>query len=309
MSERLLKFSWFHSFRTKYSESCECSWDSFVSILNAYSQVEGYKPNIDDYQVTQPLLSPAIYGDNKKRSNNNVLGWDIAMMDIDDVDVDLEYIQEHFKDYNYIIYSSAGCTVDKLKLRVMIPLDEFAPSDVLSQIWHGCNEWCDGIIDKQTKDKSRLYYIPSEYTNKGKLYRHIFLSNKGKNLNWKELIDKYPSPKERDKYIVQNKLSKLKRKIYLNNKKQPIMDIQNRDCPFVYLKMIEEYLLTPAGNHHKAIYTFMVKVCYNAQKIEYPLSLDELVQMAEQLDQLDGGFYDDKKLYDSAKDAMTYTGI
>ena len=306
----MFRFSFFSGFFSNQAQKCtEQSWDTFCTTMKRISEVEGYKPSSDDYENEQPLISSAIYGENTTRCNKNVIGWESIMLDIDDTTHTLEHIQNYFNDYNYIIYSSASCTKDKLKIRVIIPLDEFAPSDVLSQIWHGCNEWCDSIVDPQTKDKSRMVYQPARYTNKGKLYNHIFIINKGKNLNWRELIEKYPSPREADRFKKQNALSGLKRKIYLNSKTAPIMDIRNRECPFVYPQMVEDYMLTPAGGHHKAIYVFMLRLCSMAQKLGYPLSIDELVDMAKQLDELDGSYYNDKKMYDSAQDALEFTGV
>jgi hypothetical protein len=300
----VVRFSYFSGFYSDVAESCEVeSWNDFVECNRKLSNVEGTK------SPEHWLISSGIYGDNKTRCNDNVIGWDIVMMDIDDGITNLDDICNKFSGYNYIIYSSPSCTYDKLKLRIIIPLHQFAKSEVLSQIWHGCNMWCGDIIDPQTKDKSRMMYPPMRYTNKGDEYRHIFITNKGNDLDWEKLILEYPSPKESDRFKNINKLSGLKRKIYLQSKAVPVMDIRNRECPFVYKKMIEDYLLTPAGQHHKAIYTFMVKVCYNAEKISYPISIDELVDMAKQLDDMDGSHYNDKKLYNSAKDALEYTGV
>jgi hypothetical protein len=303
-----MRFSWFSGFYSNKPQQCDLpNWKSFVKVMRDISEVKGKKPESKS-DKEQGLISSAIYKSESNRANENVLGWEMVLLDIDDGVQSLTEIQNHFSGYNSIIYSSPSCTHDKLKLRVCMPLSEFADSSVVSQIWHGCNIWCDGIVDAQTKDKSRLYYVPARYTNKSD-YRHIFIVNKGKDLDWKDLIQKYPSPKESDRFKEVNKLSGLKRKIYLKTNKQPTLDIQSKDCPFVYKKMIEDYLLTPAGQHHKAIYRFMVLCCYNAQKIDYPLSIDELVQMGSELDSMDGGYYPEKKLYDSAKDAISYTGI
>lgn len=306
----MFRFSYFDGFYSTDSQLCElASWEQFIEYMEIISETTGYKPSPDE-SIKQGLISSGIYNpDAPKRCNDNVIGWDMVMLDIDDGIDDLNIVMNHFKLFNYIIYSSPSCTKDKLKIRVIIPLHKTAPSDVLSQIWHGCNVWCEGVVDPQTKDKARMMYIPARYTNKGDEYRHIFITNKGLDLNWESLIQKFPSPKESDRFKVQNELSKLKRKIYLNTNKIPDTNIRSPDCPFVYKNMIEQYMLTPSGAHHKAIYVFMVQVCYNAQKINYPISIDELVDLAKQLDDMDGSWYDDKKLYNSAKDAINYTGV
>ena len=305
-----MRFSYFESFFSNTPQPCTLkSWDEFVYYMRSISDVVGYKPSPDDYDKKQGLISPAIYAEGSSRGNKNVLGWEMVMLDIDDCDISYADILGYFKGYDFIVYSSPNCTKDKLKLRVIIKLDGFAPPDTLSQIWHACNEWCKGIVDTQTKDKSRIMYIPARYTNKGDQYHHIFEVGSGVGLDWEQLIKKYPSPKETDRFVQKNKMSGLKRKIYLQTKTSPVMDIRNRECPFVYPKMLDNYVMTPMGGHHKAIYVFMLQVCTNAQKIGYPLSISELVDMAEQLDSMDGSYYDEKKLHNSAQDAMEFSGL
>ncbi len=305
-----MQFSWFDGFYSNTAQKCEVNgWNEFVSTMQAMSTVSGYKPSMGDYERTQPLISPAIYGDNTKRINDNVVGWDMVMMDIDDGIDNLERVVSHFNAFEYIIYSTANCTREKLKIRVCIPLNKNAPKKSLHGIWFALNEWCSGILDKQTKDKSRMHYIPAMYTNKGSDYNHIFLVNKGITLDWEALCSKFPAPPEKDKFKVVNPLRDLKRKVFLSNNTQPSTNIQDANCPFVYQKMIDEYRLTPAGGHHGAIYKFMVKMCYNAQKINYAISVDELADMAKQVDDLDGGFYDEKKLLGNAVDALNYTCV
>lgn len=308
----MIEFSYFNHFYDNKPQRCFMdSWGSFVTNLRATSDVTGYKPLAgESTENSTGLISPAIYKeDGMERNNNNVSGWDLAIMDIDDGINDIESVKKHFSFFNNIIYSSPNCTAEQLKIRVIIPLKSRCPSDKLRQLWFAMNEWCDGIIDKQTKDKSRLFYIAARYTNKGDRYLHIFHENQGMELDWETLIERYPSPPEKDLFKKSNPLKGLKRQIYLKTKKQPSFNITDKKCPFVTRDMMEEYMLTPAGGHHYAIYKFMLRCCYNANKIEYPIDLEELVDMARQLDDMDGGWYDDKKFYDSGQDALEYTNL
>jgi len=305
-----MRFSYFNGFYSNTAQKCEVvDWDEFVTIMRAMSNVEGYKPAMGEYKREQPLISPAIYEENIHRTNEAVVGWDMIMLDIDDGIDSLERIKQHFKPFNYIIYSTANCTLAKLKIRVCIPLNQHAPKKELHGLWYALNLWCSGILDAQTKDKSRMHYIPAMYINKGSDYNHTFIVNDGIDLDWSGLMAKYPAPPEKDKFKVVNPLRDLKRKVYLGAKAKPTINIADKNCPFVYQNMIDDYRLTPAGGHHGAIYKFMVMCCYNAAKIDYPISTDELVDMAEQLDAIDGGFYDQKKLYGNAVDALNYTCV
>jgi hypothetical protein len=305
-----MKFSYFDGFYENIAQKCEVEdWVEFVTIMRAMSNVEGYKPAMGEFKKKQPLISPAIYGDDIHRSNDAVIGWDMIMLDIDDGIDSLELIKQHFKAFNYIIYSTANCTKEKLKIRVCVPLDKLAPKDKLHGIWWALNEWCSGILDAQTKDRSRMHYIPARYTNKGDAYTHTFDVNVGIDLDWNALITRYKAPLEKDKFKVSNPLRDLKRKVYLGAKSKPSTNISDRNNPFVYQNMIDSYRLTPVGSHHSSIYKFMVQCCYNAKKIDYPISVDELADMAKQVDDIDGGYYDEKKLLGNAVDALNYTCI
>ena len=256
-----MKFSYFDNFYSKHAHKCELSsWQDFVEHLRQISEVPGYKPAVGEYDKQQGLISSAIYGDDIHRLNDNVIGWEILILDIDDGVDAMEQVLKKFSPFEYVIYSSANCTKEKLKLRVVIPLSKFAGTDDCKRIWYAMNEWCDGIIDKQTSDVARIHYIPARYTNKGEEYNHIFITNEGVRLNWEGLISAYPMPPEKDKFKINNPLRDLKRKVFLDAKSVPVMDITRSDCPFVYPKLIEEYRLTPAGGHHNAIYTAMVKI-------------------------------------------------
>lgn len=307
-----MEFSYFSYFYDNKPKRCVAEgWNAFVENMRAISVVKGFKPPAGDYESdSSGLISPAIYSeDGVSRSNENVVGWDIVCMDIDDGIKDINQVLNHFSKYSYIVYSSPNCTKDKLKLRVVIPLKSRAERKVLKQIWFGLNEWCGGIIDKQTKDYSRLFYVPAQYTNRGDDYTHFFLTNDGISLDWEALIERFPSPPEKDLFKIKDPLLGLKRKIFQNAKGIPSMNITDPNCPFVKQWMREKYALTPVGAHHRAIYIFALQCCHNAESIEYPLSHEELVDMMRQLDDLDGGYYDDKKLQDSAKDALEFCNM
>ncbi|AGG58204.1 hypothetical protein VPDG_00043 [Vibrio phage henriette 12B8] len=307
-----MEFSYFNYFYDNKPKRCDViDWGEFADHMRAVSEVEGFKPPAGDFESkSSGLISPAIYAeDGVGRSNDNVVGWDMVCMDIDDGVKDINQVLNHFKQFKYIVYSSPNCTKHKLKLRVCIPLDKRAGKNVLKQIWFAMNEWCGGIIDQQTKDYSRLFYLPARYRNRGAEYTHFFLENDGITLDWETLISRYPSPPEKDLFKIKDPLLGLKRKIFQNAKGIPSMNITDPNCPFVKSWMREKYALTPLGSHHRAIYIFMLQCCHNAEAIEYPLSHEELVDMGRQLDDLDGGYYDDKKLQDSAKDALEFCNL
>ena len=154
----MIEFSYFSHFYDNMPQPCCCaSWGEFVDQMEAISEVEGYKPSAGDYENKQALISPAIYKEyGVKRANDNVLGWDILMMDIDDTSISLDDIMDKFKIFDTITYSSPSCTIHKLKLRVVFHLKNRCPPEMLSQLFYAAQMWCEGLIDEQTKDKSRF---------------------------------------------------------------------------------------------------------------------------------------------------------
>ena len=306
-----MRHSYFYGFYSNQPYLCFANdWFEFCETMRGLSEVSGYKPSPKEYDKYQGLISAAIYQNEYDfRANDNVVGWDLLILDIDDTNKNLDEINDIFSSFHRLFYSSASCTHAKLKLRVVIPLDSTAPADKLKEIWYAAQMWCGGLIDKQTKDISRLHYIPARYTNKGDDYRHFFKVNTGVYLNWKGLIEKYPMPPASDRFKQNNPLKKLKRKIFVDNNPLPCFDIQSTDCKFVWDSMLKEYALLPDGSHHLGMYRFLVKVCYNAQKMNYPLTCEELTDMGVQLDEIDGGFYDEKKIQNSSYDAMDFVGL
>ncbi len=315
----MIYFSWFNNFFDSVPKRCTApSWEDFVRIMFELSEVTRYKPKADEFiDDAAPLISSAYYpkdGDpddeSTHRSNENMLGWpSFILLDIDDGAKSLEEVREKFKPLTTLMYSSPSNTKEKLKMRVIIKLDSPVPKKHCVQVWHALSQWTDGWVDKQTKDQSRIQYVCGRYTNKGDDYVHFIEHNYGVDLNWKNLITMYPSSPEVERFKKENAMKSLKQAIYKNNHDMPSFDITDPNCPFVYRSMIDDYMLTPSGGHHAAIYKFMIRICYRAEKIGYPLSIEDLVDMAQQLDAIDGGWYDEKKLRNSARDAIEYTGV
>ena len=103
-----MEFSFFSHFYSNQAQRCEvASWDEFVRSMRALSEAPGYKPPAGDYESEgSALLSPAIYSeDTVQRKNENVMGWDMVMLDIDQGFERLEDVINHFSFHENIIYS------------------------------------------------------------------------------------------------------------------------------------------------------------------------------------------------------------
>ena len=137
------------------------SFDEFETILYKLSESTKYPTKKD-----APLLSPAIYQTGTTRANDNVVGWaGFGILDIDDYDGDMKDIESKYDKYRYVCYSTASSTVESPKFRLVFPLTDVVNKEDIKHFWYALNKEIGDIADAQTKDLSRMYYVPAKYKN------------------------------------------------------------------------------------------------------------------------------------------------
>ena len=139
-----------------------------------------------------PLISPATYVEDTTRANDNVLGWaGWCAVDVDehvfDGDLEKELIDRYGK-WNHIVYSTASSTQEHPKFRIVFPLSIHVPAEKIKHFWFALNKELGDIGDPQTKDLSRMYYVPGKY--KG-AYNFIFNNFCGVDMNPYEIMAKH----------------------------------------------------------------------------------------------------------------------
>ena len=137
------------------------SFEEFEQVL--YRLAEG-----DKYQTKSaaPLISPAVYSEDSRRANDHVTAWgDFGIIDVDNFSGDMKEIEAKYQQYKYICYSTASSSVEHPKFRLVFPLTKWVEKDNIKHFWYALNKEIGGIADAQTKDLSRMYYVPSEYRN------------------------------------------------------------------------------------------------------------------------------------------------
>lgn len=246
------------------------------------------------------------------RKNVNVISWDgWAAVDVDDHIFEGDLEDELFRKlghYYYVCYSTASSSRDHPKFRLVFPLTKSIPSDKIKAFWFALNSEIGSIGDKQTKDLSRMFYIPALYNGS---FNFIFSNVRGKTLDADDLIAKYPFvdkairgsfmdrlPRDVQQKIIQHKKSKMDNTEYTWT--------GYRDCPFFPNKMADEYAgITGTGWYHK-LYQIMVAVASQAVKKEYPITTDQIVDLCKELDMENGGWYEDRPLNVEADRAIEY---
>ena len=281
------------------------SFDAFEKFLYKLSQIK--KASKKD----AVLISPATYQPGTTRANANVIEWSGWCC----VDVD-EYVStgdlkddlcSRFSNYRFICYSTASSTVDQPKFRMVFPLRRRIGNDEIRHFWHALNRELGELGDAQTKDLSRMYYIPAEYTG---AHNFIF-SHDGDTVNPDDLMRKHPYAEKANLNNFFDRLPEELQQQIIEHRKGG-MDNTNvvwssyRDCPFFPRKLEAEYrLITNTGWYHK-MYQIMVAVAGNAVKQQYPITANQVAILCKELDAETGNWYKNRPLDKEADRALEY---
>ena len=280
------------------------TWDEFVSLLFMLSE----KP---DTKATAPLISPATYEEGTTRSNKNVELWGKwAAVDVDDIDIDADRLREvlieRFGHWDFVCYSTASSTVDRPKFRLVFNLMETVHKDQIAKFWYALNTELDSIGDRQTKDLSRMYYVPAKYDN---AHNFIF-RNAGRPIDVDYLVVKHPYRERTGNTFLDRLPEELQKAVVEHRKSQ--MDNTNvtwttyKDCPFFPRKLAMEYVtISETGWYHK-LYQIMVATASNAIKKGYPITAREIAELCRQLDMDNGNWYTGRPLEVEADRAVEY---
>jgi hypothetical protein len=264
-------------------------------------------------KATSALISPAIYNEGEKRKNDSVLSWSWAALDVDDHEIDADGLEDElykrFGHYYYVCYSTASSRTDYPKFRLVFPLKQKVYAKNIRHFWYALNTEFSGLGDPQTKDLSRMYYIPGQYPD---AFNFIFANKKGSFINPTDLmktvtyIDKSRStnfldllPPEMQEQVIEHRKSKL-----VNKDKYNWSSISN--CPFINKKMLSEYsTISETGWYHK-MYQFMVSISFNAIRKEYPITAEEIEVLMRELDSRTGSWYVKRPILKEANSALNY---
>ena len=277
------------------------SFDEFEAILYKLSESTKYPTKKD-----APLLSPAIYQPDTTRANDNVIGWGgFGILDIDDYEGDMKDIESKYDKYRYVCYSTASSTVESPKFRLVFPLTCNVDTDDIKHFWYALNKEIGDIADAQTKDLSRMYYVPAKYKNS---FNFIF-SHQGETMNPHDLMEKYPYVKpnqtmfDRFPPAIQKALIERKRN-ELNNTNYSWTSY--RDCPFVNKKQVDEYRTITGTGWYAKMYQIMLTTAGNAMSKGYPITPKEIEYICRDLDTETGGWYTKRDLEKEAARAIEF---
>ena len=289
--------------------------------LDGYSQLKkllydlSEQPAVKGGPNSAVLFSPAIYEEGTTRSNKTVecwAGW--AAVDCDQFVVDCsagieplkDYLSEICGEFEFICYSTASSTHEHPKFRLVFPLTERLTAPDIRHFWFALNKQIKDIGDVQTKDESRMFYIPGQYPE---AYNFIF-TNSGKVMDAKELMDKWEYTRPTGLTFLERLPEGIKKEVIAWRKEQMTnTDVKwssYHDCPFFPKKLSREYkAINGSGWYHK-MYQIMVATAASAIARDYPITAKEIADMCLQLDSETGNWYDDRPIEREADGAIEY---
>lgn len=283
------------------------SFDELENLLYGLSRkpLEG---KLDAY-----LISPASYVKDSTRKNDNVLHWGgWCAVDVDDLHIDgdiEEYIQDKFPTWRYVCYSTASSTYEHPKFRIAFALSRNILADEIVPFWFALQQAIGEIGDEQTKDKSRMYYIPAEYKNAN----NFIFSSKGKQLiNPDLLINKYPyiEKKGAGTTFLERLPEEWRNQIieYRKNKSDntDFKWSSYKDCPFWPRKLANEYTAISGTGWYRKMYQIMVATAGNAVTRQYPITSKEIAELCKQFDMDTGRWYESRPMESEADRAIEY---
>lgn len=285
------------------------TWEEFEDLLHKLSNKEGQKGG----KHSSPLISPARYQEGSTRSNRSVSFWGgWAAVDVDTFTVDSGInlstsIQSICGSYKFICYSTASSTPTDPKFRLVFPLDRKIGAKEIPHFWYALNKELGDLGDKQTKDLSRMYYVPAQYPEAF----NFWFTNKGEVMNVNDMMDKWEfvAPKTGNTFL--SKLPESLREEVIKYRKEQMQNTEvrwtsYRDCPFFPKKLAREYMsISETGWYHK-MYQIMVATAGNAIKNEYPITPKEIADLCRELDNETGKWYDNRPLELEANSAIEY---
>lgn len=311
----------FTIFKSKYDNKTDklmslSNFEEFEALLYKLSQipVESKKKSY--------LISPAQYlADTNRRCNVNVSHWSSwAAMDVDDHNFSAENLENElaarFSHYNYVCYSTASSSWAHPKFRMVFPLSGNVEGPSIRDFWYALNCEIESLGDPQTKDLSRMYYVPASYAG---AYNFIFSNHTGRVVDADALIASHPVPRKASEKSFIDRLPEKVQKEVIEHRKSSFKSrnpngvyvtwTSYRDCPFVNQKLVQDYkdiAFVDNSGRYALIYKLMVSISVAAIRAGYPITPNEVASLIRELDTDTSNRYGSRPLEKEADRAIEY---
>lgn len=307
---RLTSFASIFENKTNNAVSLK-DWDEFLDLFKKLSETPGRKLKKGERGIGSPLISPAVYKKGTTRANKNVLHWaKWCALDIDEYEGSYMDILAKFKDYRCIVHSTASSTKDHPKFRVILPTTKDIQADDISKFWYSINKKFGCVTDEQTKDLSRMFYVPAKYPG---AFNFIYEKD-GDIIDYEQVMLEHGSDFSERKGSFYDNLPNEVRDKLLAHKTSGLSRSNHKwsgisDCPFVNQKQIDQYkqiAFTDGSGRYALIYKIMTTIACNAVKANYNITVSDIVALIVELDTQTSNIYSHRPLDVEAQRAITF---
>lgn len=298
------------------------TWESFEKMLYNMSKLPGYKLKKGEFRAPKgvkasPLITPASYRQGTTRSNDAVVEWSgWAALDIDNHvfngNLKEELSEKYGKTY-FVCYSTSSSTIEHPKFRLVFPLTHSVQKEKIKHFWFALNREFDDLGDGQTKDLSRMYYVPAVYPN---AHNFIF-TNVGEVIDPDKLMYDHKYEQPRGPLSILEQMPTEIQKMILAQRADMLEEVAHKnyywtsyeDCPFVNKTMINEYSSiahTDGSGRYAMMYKIMTSIACNAIRRKYPINAVQLEELIRQLDRNTSNCYSKRPLHTESSRAIEY---
>lgn len=293
------------------------TFEQFERALYHLATLPGYKAKKGEYnKKSSPLISPACYKEGTTRANANVTEWgQWAALDVDNHIFNgnlKDELCERYSEYTFICYSTASSTREHPKFRLVFPLRDRVAAKDIKHFWYALNKKFERMGDEQTKDLSRMYYVPAVYPNAN----NFIFTHHANFLDVDTLLSEFPFeekkhsdnffdrlPEELQKEVIKHRQNKL------TETKKEVNWTSYQDCPFVNQNLIQEYKRISkidGTGRYSMIYKIMTSIACNAIKKKYAITEYEITDLIRQLDRDTANRYQKRPLNVEAGRAIEF---
>jgi hypothetical protein len=193
---------------------------------------------------------------------------------------------------------------------MVLNLTRAVGKDEFRHFWYATNIEFGEEADAQTKDISRMFYVPADYPDA----YNFFIHNDGEVLDPAVLMDKHTFvgglqrtyggsffdrlPESMQNVIVQH------RKDSSDNTSYTWSSYHN--CPFISKKIINEYMSISETGWYRKMYQMMVAIAYRAVAKGYPITSSEITILCKEIDRDSGNWYENRPIEHEADRAIEY---
>lgn len=208
-----LSLSYFASARDNQPKPLTSSWDDLAQSL-AEVRTASCTPETclrsECPDKHGPAWSPALYPEGANRSRSAVVEVSTLVLDIDHVktDEDLAAVVDRIA-YAKIVHSSHSDRPGDRCVRVIVQLSRPVLSREWPHFWNAVIKKLDIPVDQQTKDASRLYFLPSRPTGAtatefGDGTDYLFAAVEGAPIDVDALLLEFPAQETRPEQETRN---------------------------------------------------------------------------------------------------------